>query len=323
MAELRKVSAAACDDPQRMADVVFIHGLGGDASGTWRYGEGNDTSWPHWLAQDFPQVGVWSLDYAASKWKPGRFLKWFFSGLSAKLGHSMPLPKRANDVLRTLMLNGFGERPVVLICHSLGGLIAKEVLRQSHRETASPALKAISANTRAVLFLATPHRGATLASRIDLFRKVLGTTVTISDLKAFDSHLLELLGWYSGYADGKIETVSYCEERGVGELLRIVDEFSANPEVGVVVSADEDHLSIAKPKNSKCNSFMESIRILRGVIWSLEEEEKKSRERLLPPVSGEFGHYREKCCQELIGRIEGMELTLSKILSVLSKGHRL
>lgn len=57
MAELRKVSATACDDPQRMADVVFIHGLGGDASGTWRYGESNDTSWPHWLAQDFPQVG--------------------------------------------------------------------------------------------------------------------------------------------------------------------------------------------------------------------------------------------------------------------------
>lgn len=269
MAKLHGISEA-CNDPQRKADVVFVHGLGGDAFGTWRHGDGDDTSWPHWLARDFPDVGVWSVDYAASKFKAGRFLKWFVSGLSDKWGYAMPLPKRAGNVLRTLMLNGIGNRPLLLICHSLGGLVTKEMLRQAAAMTTDEASQRIGRNTRGVLFLATPHRGASLASLGHKFRHFFGTTVAISDLRAFDRHLLELLGWYSGYASGRYETVSYCEERPVGEVVQIVDEFSANPEVGTVVSADEDHLSIAKPDWPGHDIVLEARRMLRAILPSAD-----------------------------------------------------
>jgi tetratricopeptide (TPR) repeat protein len=265
MATLHRISKA-CDDPQRKADVVFIHGLGGDAFGTWRHGDGDDTSWPHWLAHEFEGVGVWSVDYAASKFKAGRFLKWFVSGLSDKWGYAMPLPKRAGNVLRTLMLNGIGERPLLQICHSLGGLVTKEMLRQAAAPAADQEYRRVGKNTRAVLFLATPHRGATLASIGDRFKHVFGTTVAIRDLRAFDRHLLELLGWYSGYAPDRYDTVSYTEERGVGDVVRIVDEFSADPGVGTVVSVDEDHLSIAKPRDSGHAVVLEARRMLRNVL---------------------------------------------------------
>lgn len=68
MSKLHKISG--CDNADRKADVVFIHGLGGDPFETWRFGEADHTSWPHWLGEEFEDVGVWSLGYAASptKW---------------------------------------------------------------------------------------------------------------------------------------------------------------------------------------------------------------------------------------------------------------
>jgi hypothetical protein len=37
----------------RLLDVVLVHGLGRDAFTTWRNGEDESSSWPHWLAKAF------------------------------------------------------------------------------------------------------------------------------------------------------------------------------------------------------------------------------------------------------------------------------
>ena len=66
-----------CEQPERLADVVFVHGLDGDARSTWHPRGQPELFWPDWLGADVPRLGVWSLGYAvsASAWK----------------GHSMPL----------------------------------------------------------------------------------------------------------------------------------------------------------------------------------------------------------------------------------------
>ncbi len=72
---------ANCDDKARVADVVFVHGLDGDARTTWQQSSTEpNTFWPAWLSGDFPTIGVWSLGYevASSAWK----------------GHAMPLVGR-------------------------------------------------------------------------------------------------------------------------------------------------------------------------------------------------------------------------------------
>jgi hypothetical protein len=245
MSRLHEISGSA--DAARKADVVFIHGLGGDALKTWRHGKDAATSWPHWLGQEFPDVGVWSLGYAASPTKWTRLLG-LFGRRWRDAGHSMALPDRALQVLDLVVQRGLGERPLLFICHSLGGLLAKQILRKS-ADASEPRRQAVFTNTRAVLFLATPHAGATLASLANAFHAVLGATVSIEDLRAHDAHLRDLFDWYRRRADkAGIRTVTYYELRAV-KGVTIVNPTSAHPGVGAdPVGLDEDHLSIAKPR---------------------------------------------------------------------------
>jgi tetratricopeptide (TPR) repeat protein/pimeloyl-ACP methyl ester carboxylesterase len=242
------IAISGCDNSTRKADVVFVHGLGGDAHGTWRNGVDDSTSWPHWLGEEFPEIGVWSLDYAASPTKWARIKRVFGFG-SRDSGHSMALPDRALQVLDLFIQKDLGQRPIMFICHSLGGLLVKMLIRKSSDSLGSR-MQEVAAHTQAVLFLATPHAGAELASLLNTFRKFFGTTVSIEDLRQHDAHLRDLYNWYRNHSPRlKIDTATYYETRKVIGCLPIVKPDSAHPGVGSdPVGLDEDHLSISKPR---------------------------------------------------------------------------
>jgi tetratricopeptide (TPR) repeat protein/predicted esterase len=263
VSQLHRITDVDVRPQEPVADVVFIHGLGGDARGTWRHGQTNLDSWPHWVAADFPQVAVWSLGYAASPTRLMRVLKVFGLG-DRDSGHAMSLPDRAGQVLDRLLQKGVGQRPVVFVCHSLGGLLVKHVLRKSSDAGDAPKGR-LAASTRGVLFLATPHNGAVLASLLNELRTVLGTTVSIADLREHDAHLRDLFNWYRRAADQRgIRTVTYYESRSVLGVLPIVNPTSAHPGVGEdPVELDEDHLSIAKPRerdSQVCDALAAMVR---------------------------------------------------------------
>ncbi|MBY7740156.1 hypothetical protein [Paenibacillus polymyxa] len=241
-------SISGCENKDRKADVVFVHGLGGDAFDTWRRGKNSENYWPTWIGQDFPEIGVWSLGYAASFSKWARIRKWF-SKNKRDSGYAMALPDRAQQILDLMVQHDLGKKPLMFVCHSLGGLLTKQILRKSSDAADDSSERLVFENTRAVLFLATPHQGADLATLVSTFR-VAFPTLAIEDLKAHDAHLRDLFDWYRNHVDEGINTRTYFESRRVRGALLIVDPSSSHPGVGPnPVPLDEDHLSIAKPLN--------------------------------------------------------------------------
>ena len=278
MSELHPISAI-CTDParkdQRKADVVFVHGLGGDHVLTWQHGDRNEDFWPAWVAEEFPDVGVWTLSYAASpsawfrllkklplRWMPG--LNGFYEHADRDTGHSMHLPDRGVEVLNGLALDGLGSRPLIFVCHSLGGLLAKQVLRTAGDDSRAD-WKAVRDNTAAVMFLSTPHAGSHLATVINRIGKGLRVSPSLYGLQANDPHLRNLGQWYVGNM-AHAEHVVYYEIRDTFGV-RVVDEASAQLGLGgTAVPQDEDHLSIAKPRKPDERVCKDLRRILSKVV---------------------------------------------------------
>jgi pimeloyl-ACP methyl ester carboxylesterase len=334
---LHKISTNSGDS--RVADVLFLHGLGGDAFSTWRYGTDQSTSWPHWLASEFPDVCFWSLKYAASPTERfGWVRRWFFGNRDA--GHAMSLPDRAREVIDLMVHNHLGSRPLLLICHSLGGLLAKQILRRA-RDESHQQHKDIFTNTKAILFLGTPHHGATLASMAKKFKFFFGTTANIDDLRAHDAHLGDLFDWYRRHSKG-IETFTYFETRSV-RGFRIVDRTSSHPGVGPdPVGLDEDHISLAKPRDQnqqvvhKARQFVSLLK--QGVSGSNRDRDNSVGELLRfrsgehqerPDSSGEdttFDSWVEFVADRVLSEINRLSknttLSICRALSIEYTGKR-
>ncbi|WP_156512831.1 esterase/lipase family protein [Planctomyces sp. SH-PL62] len=216
-----------------VGDVVFVHGLNGDAYATWAAGEGEGDTWPRWLKEDLSELDVWSLGYEvrANRWS----------------GWSMQLSDRATNVVDRLTHYQIGARPVVFVCHSMGGLLIKQVLRNC-LDSNLKAHKAIAANTRGIAFLATPHLGSGLADLV-LRLPFYEPTVAVKELKKNAVQLRNLNTWYRNHCDRlRIQNSVWVESRSMFGV-RIVDEISGDPGIRDVdaVPLDNQHVDITKP----------------------------------------------------------------------------
>src|SRR4051794_40364613 len=106
----------------------------------------------------------------------------------------MPLYDPAPNAPAFLDTGGIGERPVVFVTHSMGGLLVKEMIRNAISEGV-PRWEAIAAQTRGVCFIATPHSGANLANYVKFLTHFLAT-VSVEDLRRNEPNLRQLNNWY-------------------------------------------------------------------------------------------------------------------------------
>ncbi len=242
---------------QCLVDVVFIHGLWGDAKGTWEWTEsahGTDFSlfWPKELADELSSVAVWAVGYDSSP------TKW--------VGRSMPLLDRASSLLDLLDAQGIGSRPVVFITHSLGGLLAKAIVRASLDTPAEHDKHLLHQNTRGFVFFSTPHTGSSIAN---LASSIPGSRPTeiLSELAQNDAYLRDLSQWFSDKArllDYKCLT--YFEAYKT-KGMTIVDAVSANPSHGMrPVPFDADHFSICKIPCVSDQRYKQVQKFIRKII---------------------------------------------------------
>jgi hypothetical protein len=262
MAELLPIRN--CENPSRRGDVIFVHGLNGNPRQYW-FPEGEpEKSWPAWLGEDLPDVGVWSLGYENAALKPRRpsLARRFLAA-----GFAMPLFDRARNVLLRLELEGLGARPLVFITHSMGGLLVKQVLNTAS-DGSNPGWKSILDQTRGVCFIATPHIGSDLAKWASYFRSLLGTNVSTEELRPHQPHLRHLNQWYRDYLcrdDVNIKTLSFFEMKPMPGVGLVVDPGDADPGVprAGLHPLDEDHVSICKPRSRQAEIYVAVLRFVR------------------------------------------------------------
>lgn len=252
--------------------LIFVHGLNGGAYSTWDSGNQSELGfWPNAIAKKYSWCCVWTLHYTADileyPWAPSK---------------TIDLLHKSNWLMSELVLNRIHEKPVVFICHSLGGILVKQALQFS-QFYGDDNWRLIWRHTQAVIFLATPHVGAGIAniaiaisnairSKISWpARSLLKPSKALKNLERNNPTLIYLKNWYRNHAPVQgIKTIAFAEGKPVGPFV-VVNVEDANPQVAfspLIQLSDKDHISIAKPENSNDTVY-------KQVTFYLEELKKK------------------------------------------------
>lgn len=245
--------------------VVFVHGLGGDARETWMHDPKDPaTLWPRWVAQD-TGCPVWLLGYDA--------------GLSGWRAGAMPLPFQGNAVLEALSTApGLEGQPLVLIGHSLGGLVIKTAL-QDVVNGGVARFQWVMECLKGVVFIGTPHFGADLATLAAAMKFALRTNEQVGNMRTHDPYLAKLNQHFllmRERRDFKVRV--FAESQGVtvaprwlffrGPTVRVVTSTSSEP--GVVaepaVMLPEDHFSICKPASRDAQIHRSLVKFLDELL---------------------------------------------------------
>ena len=274
MTQLTKV--AAWEGATRL-NVVFVHGLGGHAYDTWRSAPDIQSFWPDWLSRDVPGVSAWTLAYDAPP------SNWFGTG--------MPIQDRATNVLECLLgVRELRGTPLVFVCHSLGGLIVKQLLRaaDARRGYGDKEATALIGSVKGVVFIATPHTGSAHATLLDTLRLIVWPSPSTLDLVKNNANLRDLNVWYRNWSTSIQHKVFY--EKRSTPVGVVVGDDSSDPGLLHVqpIGVDADHRTICKPVDANDLVYARTRDFLAGNILTDRGPHDDGAKRLqfdLPPLS--------------------------------------
>ena len=153
------------DGANACVDVVFVHGLTGNAYNTWLHKE-TGIHWPSaLLGQDLPDTRILSFGYDAdivNFWNP--------ASNSRLSSHAEDL---VGDLVREREGTDTESRQILFVAHSLGGLVTEYALSHS-RHTAEKHIRQVERCTAGIVFLGVPHCGSDLASWGKLGTRMVG-----------------------------------------------------------------------------------------------------------------------------------------------------
>ncbi|TDU80805.1 hypothetical protein EI77_00102 [Prosthecobacter fusiformis] len=310
---------ANTENPDRVADVVFVHGLHGASHSTWTYGEKGSSDyffWPEQLGPELPDCGIWSVGYSA--------------GITVVGKPGMLIEKRSRNLVSQFGLSKLGERPIIFICHSMGGLIIKDLAVRGSLPSDTKHSQLVK-NIKGIIFCGTPHRGSAIASMASFLRVAQKHVRQMTgNEEALDLAHEQFLNWLGA---NPVEVMTFAESYPLmrqtfwGRFMPIprvliVPRASANPNVGRIHDIDADHLSLVKPKG-KDLIFGLSLEWLGMAVASIKKEASQTHEGGLDssPVSAPQSLRHSEASALFIDLGNEKEERLKVIQKKLSEGH--
>ncbi|MEE6475387.1 hypothetical protein FKM82_010736 [Ascaphus truei] len=256
------------------ADVLFVHGLLGAAFKTWRQQDRDQTlgdnasqedeyteCWPKaWLAEDCPALRIISVEYDThlSDWK-------------AKCpvdNHRKSIAYRSSELLNKLKAAGVGERPIIWVSHSMGGLLVKKMLLNASRDED---MHGLVKHTQGIAFYSVPHHGSRLAEYSVNARLLLFPSVEVKELSKDSPALKELNDDFIEFAKNRgFKVLSFAETlpTRVGSMMKlhVVPVESANLGIGDLIPVEVNHLNICKPKSKDSFVYQRTLQFIYDAL---------------------------------------------------------
>ena len=238
-------------DPQ--VDLVFVHGLNGHPYKTWST-QKPQVFWPADLLPKEIEVPIRVLTFGYNA-KPAAFLDGASTDRVHNHGESLIAKLVANRNRKKAL-----ERPLIFVCHSLGGIVVKSALVHSRdvQNVDTERLRSVYISTAGILFMGTPHNGSDLASWGTLLQSICSAVLpkklfdSQSDLiKALetDNETLQVISRRFMEARQNIRIYFFHESKPTdlrGTRKIIVPEPSAAPSIERVermgIEADHSHI---------------------------------------------------------------------------------
>ncbi|KAJ3487312.1 hypothetical protein NLG97_g6435 [Lecanicillium saksenae] len=289
-----------------LIDIIFVHGLRGGSVKTWQKGGDPQRFWPQlWLAVEpgLEHANIHSFGYDAD----------------IKTGNVFNIHDFGRELLEEMRispnLTDNEERPIIMLGHSMGGLVIKKVTIQGLQKHARHLLTFLwqtfilaqdipswKHRIRSIFFLATPHRGSNYAAVLKNILTVSGAASNrqyVGDLTT-SSQTLKLINEDFGKRAHDIAIYSFFEtlKTKIGPTsILVVDKESAVLGSGFrnerVKSADANHCDISKFKNPEepnytliKNALVTAARDLLKDVLVLKAAESRTQIKALKQYLG-------------------------------------
>ncbi|KAF0318883.1 hypothetical protein GQ607_013842 [Colletotrichum asianum] len=274
-----------------LVDIVFVHGLTGHREKTWTAHDATDP-WPKTLLPTkIPTARVLTFGYDAS------VADWRSVVSVNRVGN------HAQNLLSALANfredGDTNERPLIFVCHSLGGIVCEDALVSSLQRPEKH-LKAILAATKGIIFMGTPHHGSGLAAWAEKLSMSIGllkqTNTDIVRVLRSDSETLAriqdsfhtMIQSRNREGQGRIEITCFYEELPLPGVGLVVTQDSAILPGYVPIGLRNNHQDMTKFSALEDPGFIAVCAELRR--WN---KEMRMPSTLQAPIIHESSKIRE------------------------------
>jgi hypothetical protein len=242
--------------------------------------------WPKdWLSMDFHnKINIFGVNYNSI------LSYWDSANDTNTKNNDNTIKRRSNELINQLDLANIGKKPIVWVCHSMGGLILKQMLINLAN---LPNGSKIIENTKGIIFYSTPHLGSSLAKRAMHLSLALLPSKEIEDLALNNKYLKKLNEEFVSLTmDKKWKIISFCENLstyvGYNLYVKLVSEASARlpTDLSEFIVLDKDHLYICKPDSKDSIIYKSVVNMINQVYFNyINEKERESSDKIIDDYS--------------------------------------